>query len=26
VINQAPDSPVRIPLLAGVADTAGQAA
>ena len=26
VINQAPDSPVRIPLLAGVADKAGQAA
>jgi flagellar assembly factor FliW len=26
VINQTPDSPVRIPLLAGVADKAGQAA
>jgi flagellar assembly factor FliW len=26
VINQVPDSPVRIPLLAGVADKAGQAA
>jgi flagellar assembly factor FliW len=26
VINQIPDSPVRIPLLAGVADKAGQAA
>jgi flagellar assembly factor FliW len=26
VINQAPDSPVRVPLLAGVADKAGQAA
>jgi flagellar assembly factor FliW len=26
IINQAPDSPVRVPLLAGVADKAGQAA
>ena len=26
VINQSPDSPVRVPLLAGVADKAGQAA
>jgi flagellar assembly factor FliW len=26
VINQIPDSPVRVPLLAGVADKAGQAA
>ena len=26
IINQVPDSPVRIPLLAGVADKAGQAA
>jgi flagellar assembly factor FliW len=26
VINQAPDSPVRVPLLAGVAENAGQAA